>query len=403
MSEHNITVQGGTSVRLLTAGKYCDRDILVTAEGGGIALDVITASTLPDTVVDGQIVVITDTTPGTVYIDTDAPASPATGDVWVQVGAEATAALTLTEESPYLRNGLVAAAQWNGNSWAYQDGYLGVVGAWQQFAEGFPPVGTALNDMTWEQISAISAAGKAREYFSVGDAKRIVINGAIGNTNFSNVELCAFIIGLDHNSELEGNNTIHFQLFMNNLAGGVKVCLTDSKYASTTTSTGYYNMNTSNINTGGWQGCRMRTTTLGCNSSPSSPLEGSLLAALPSDLRNVMRSINKYTNNTGGATNSAAYVTNTIEFLWLLSEFEVYGVRKEANSAEQNYQKQYEYYSAGNNRVFYKYDATTTASYWWLRSPCAANGYFCLGGTTGDAVNRDGAHTSYGIAPAFCV
>ena len=32
---HNITVEGGTSVRLLTAGKYCDRDILVTATGGG--------------------------------------------------------------------------------------------------------------------------------------------------------------------------------------------------------------------------------------------------------------------------------------------------------------------------------------------------------------------------------
>ena len=29
----NIKVEGGKSVRLLTAGKYCDRDILVTAEG----------------------------------------------------------------------------------------------------------------------------------------------------------------------------------------------------------------------------------------------------------------------------------------------------------------------------------------------------------------------------------
>lgn len=34
MSEHNITVQGGSSVRLMTAGKYCDRDIVVTAVGG---------------------------------------------------------------------------------------------------------------------------------------------------------------------------------------------------------------------------------------------------------------------------------------------------------------------------------------------------------------------------------
>jgi hypothetical protein len=35
MSEFNITVEGGSSVRLPTAGKYCDRDILVTATGGG--------------------------------------------------------------------------------------------------------------------------------------------------------------------------------------------------------------------------------------------------------------------------------------------------------------------------------------------------------------------------------
>lgn len=32
---YNITIQGGTSKRLPTAGKYCDRDIIITAEGGG--------------------------------------------------------------------------------------------------------------------------------------------------------------------------------------------------------------------------------------------------------------------------------------------------------------------------------------------------------------------------------
>ena len=34
MSAHNITVESGTSVRLPTAGKYCDRDIVVSATGG---------------------------------------------------------------------------------------------------------------------------------------------------------------------------------------------------------------------------------------------------------------------------------------------------------------------------------------------------------------------------------
>ena len=41
---HNITVDGGTSVRLPTAGKYCDRDIIVTATGGGSISDPTTIS-----------------------------------------------------------------------------------------------------------------------------------------------------------------------------------------------------------------------------------------------------------------------------------------------------------------------------------------------------------------------
>lgn len=35
MSEFQVTIPSGESRRLKTAGKYCDRDILVTAEGGG--------------------------------------------------------------------------------------------------------------------------------------------------------------------------------------------------------------------------------------------------------------------------------------------------------------------------------------------------------------------------------
>lgn len=35
MSDININVEGNSSLRLKTAGKYCDKDIVVTAEGGG--------------------------------------------------------------------------------------------------------------------------------------------------------------------------------------------------------------------------------------------------------------------------------------------------------------------------------------------------------------------------------
>lgn len=39
MSELNIQMEGGTSVRLLTEGKYCDKNIVVTAKGGTENLD----------------------------------------------------------------------------------------------------------------------------------------------------------------------------------------------------------------------------------------------------------------------------------------------------------------------------------------------------------------------------
>lgn len=35
MSDLNIQMEGGTSIRLLTQGKYCDKNIVVTASGGG--------------------------------------------------------------------------------------------------------------------------------------------------------------------------------------------------------------------------------------------------------------------------------------------------------------------------------------------------------------------------------
>ena len=82
-----------------------------------------------------------------------------------------------------------------------------------------------------------------------------------------------------------------------------------------------------------------------------------------------MKSVTKYTDNTAnGGGNQASYITATTDYLWLLAEFEVQGARTYANSYEQNYQAQYQYFKSGNSKVAYKYNATGTAVYWWLRS-----------------------------------
>ena len=82
----------------------------------------------------------------------------------------------------------------------------------------------------------------------------------------------------------------------------------------------------------------MRTVLLGNNNTPTSPLSGSFIAALPADLRKVMKGVTKYSDNTGGGSDTASYVTATTDYLWLLAEWEVFGAREETNSAEKNYQ-----------------------------------------------------------------
>ena len=116
-----------------------------------------------------------------------------------------------------------------------------------------------------------------------------------------------------------------------------------------------------------------------------------------------MKPATKYSDNTGGGSDTASYVTSTTDLLPLLSEFEYHGARTYANSAEKNYQAQYDYYRAGNSKVHYRHNATGTAARVWCRSVYSSNGYtFCLVYTDGGASN-DYAHDSWALAPCFFV
>ena len=96
-------------------------------------------------------------------------------------------------------------------------------------------------------------------------------------------------------------------------------------------------------------------------------------------------------------------MTATSDKIWLLSEMEVQGTRSYANSAEANYQKQYDYYRNGNSKVKYQHTATTSACHWWLRSVYASyTGSFCRVNAGGSASNSS-AYISYGFAPGFKV
>ena len=259
-------------------------------------------------------------------------------------------------------------------------------------------ISNTLNSNSWATIKAVSDAGQGDNYWDVGDTKSITINGQVGNTNFSNLSINVYIIGFNHNSAREGSNRIHFKI---GKIGGTQVGLCDSQYGSNTSTSGAFTMNTSNTNSGGWNNSHMRKTVLGSDASPTSPRANTLLAALPADLRAVMKPITKYSDNTGGANNTASYVTSTTDYLPLLAEFEIHGARTYANSAEQNYQQQYAYYQAGNSKVHYKHNATGTAAIAWCRSVDATNtGSFCRV-TTGGNPGSCYAYSSWAVAPGF--
>ena len=273
-------------------------------------------------------------------------------------------------------------------------------------------VSSVLNENDWSVIKSVADASQGANYWAVGDRKAVTVNGTVG-TQAINGTYYVYILGFDHNSSREGTG-ITFGTFKTALSGGTDICLVDSHYNDFSTGgQKWFNMNhSSNTNSGGWKGCDLRYDVLGSTNSnnndagtttATSPVSGTLMAALPSDLRAVMKPMNIYTDNTGGGNNTASYVTKSVDYLPLLAEFEIFGTRSYANSAEQNYQQQYQYYKNGNSKVKYRHNSTGSTAYWWERSPYYTNGGNFCRVTTGGGADYGNAGYSYGLAPAFRV
>ena len=264
-----------------------------------------------------------------------------------------------------------------------------------------------LNDNSWAAIHSVSGTGAS--YWAVGDRKAVAVSGTVGTQSVSGTYY-VYIIGFNHN----GATGIDFGTFKTALSGGTDICLIDAGYGNNyTNGTKYFNMNhSSNTNSGGWKGCDLRYDVLGSTNTndgdatattATNPVANTLMAALPSDLRAVMKPMTIYTDNTGGGSNTASNVTASVDYLPLLAEYEIFGTRSYANSSEQNHQAQYAYYSAGNSKVKYRHSATSSTAWWWERSPYYDySSYFCLVDTNGNA-NGNYARNSLGVAPAFRV
>lgn len=386
--------KGSKTVNGTAAGGSC---VLSLPEAGTwsvkATLNGQTSDTKNVSVVDSYAVALTFFS-ATITVNVDSGASVTLkkgGTTIATKTSNGTAVFTVTETGAY-----TVTATKNGQT---TSGSVNVVSSATSYSLTLSFVSSTLNNNEWSVIKSVSDAGQGANYWSIGDRKAVTLNGTVGKLSLSNVTTYAFIIGFNHNASVEGTNRIHFQLAKTALSGGTDVCLCDSSYNSNVSTTGYFSMNSSRTNSGGWASSQMRTNICGTSLSSYS---GTIIAVIPAALRAVLKSVTKYTDNTGGGS-TASYVTATTDYFFLLSEFEVFGSISYGNTNEKNKQAQYAYYSAGNSKIKYKHNGTSTAAHWWLRSPFAGNSNYFVFVNTDGAVTGIGAGSSLGFAPGFCV
>lgn len=265
-----------------------------------------------------------------------------------------------------------------------------------------------LSEATWDVISQQSLAGNAKNIWAVGDCKAVKLSGTASKLSLDTT-LYVYILDFDHDKSSAGDaaDGITFGTFKTAASNGIDVCLV-SGYSDKSD----FRMNTTNTNSGGWKNSDMRYNILGSTNTQNgdatattatSPKANTLMSCLPSDLRAVMRPMYIYTDNTGGGSNTASYVTGALDYLPLLAEYEVYGARSYANSAEQNNQTQYAYYKNGNSKKKFNHSSTSSAMLWWVRSPSYLGSNFFCGVDRNGNVSGSNATGSFGIAPAFKV
>ncbi len=321
--------KGSKTVNGTAAGGSC---VLSLPEAGTwsvkATLNGQTSDTKSVSVVDSYAVALTFFS-ATITVNVDSGASVTLkkgGTTIATKTSNGTAVFTVTETGAY-----TVTATKNGQT---TSGSVNVVSGTTSYSLTLSFVSSTLNNNEWSVIKSVSDAGQGANYWSIGDRKAVTLNGTVGKLSLSNVTTYAFIIGFNHNASVEGTNRIHFQLAKTALSGGTDVCLCDSSYNSTVSTTGYFSMNSSRTNSGGWASSQMRTNICGTSLSSYS---GTIIAVIPAALRAVLKSVTKYTDNTAnGGGSTASYVTATTDYFFLLSEYEVFGSISYGNTRRTN-------------------------------------------------------------------
>lgn len=264
-----------------------------------------------------------------------------------------------------------------------------------------PATPSNLNSCPWDFIRWASDEGIADLLWSVGDRKAVTL-GAWGGpwTSYqvSAGTYYAYIIGFNHNKELEGDKRIHFEFGFTQLSDGTHIAFSNGAYnlyVNDSSQSTLTRMNKSRTNIGGWKSCTMRTGTLNGDNR-------SFKLACPSDLLSAVKTVTKYTDNVGGGSgNVQANVTATTDTFFLLNVNELRGTGT-MNTYEMEKTEQYQYYKNGNPQGRNKSNDTSVDARFLLRSPnpSSSTQFMGFGSGVGLYVNAD---LCIALSPAFCV
>lgn len=224
---------------------------------------------------------------------------------------------------------------------------------------------------SWDYISTVSANGTAKSVFSVGDEKDIMLStGEI---------ITVVILGFDHDDLSDGSGKAGITI-------GMKNCL-ETKYP----------INKSATSKDHWDSCTMRTTTM-----------ATLFSQLPSDLQNVIRSVDKKATSGG----SSQDIIISSDELFLLSAIEITGDTISPGNLAGNIDEgwQYEYWrtvkdgTVDTDRIKYLGQDGSSFS-WWLRSAFvrALGRFFYSVSSFGDINSSSATSNNLGVSFAFCV
>lgn len=260
---------------------------------------------------------------------------------------------------------------------------------------------TSLNLMSWEDISKISADGTFKNYFKVGDTKRIYLNGTywIGQT-WANIPIDMVVVGIDHNQDQEspGEHRVHWLIGM---LDGKNVCVDPVPTEYGATSSTYGGVITPNKNVISWRFSRMLQSSLNGQNTTTNPTAQNIKKILPTELLSVMKSVLK---------SSLMENKTTMEFIESYITLPSVGEIREFTSTswyENQFQKGYEYFVKRYNETSNLNVSLTAVDVlsnnpkrWWTRSAIDANN-----SNQWWAVNVDGTNlassqnTSFAIRP----